>query len=77
MSLCDGCGGEYGHADWCPEARVRARESRVRQEVVAPFSSELSRLWEANRDLRSALVDVLEARSLEHAKRIARDVLGS
>jgi hypothetical protein len=71
MSICDGCGGEYGHSQNCPE-EARYREI---QGATAPLKEENQRLILLTRRLKNALMDVLMADSREEAIRIAKRAL--
>lgn len=82
MSICDGCGGEYGHSSWCPEARVYKERMEAAKQVEAPLKEEIRGLRKSRgslerkiETLRRALLDVLTSNTHEDAKRIAKNVL--
>lgn len=71
MSICDGCGGEWGHSPGCPEEAQRRAAQRARE----PLERDNEKLAVDNRRLRNALMDVIASRSHPQAVQIARRAL--
>ncbi len=57
--MCEECGGEYGHADWCPAARLSgaiAAATRGPEEEIARLKGEVER-WQKRAILAEAKLE--------------------
>jgi hypothetical protein len=75
MSYCDGCGGDYGHSENCPEERRYRQESAIRDKAEGEKKT-LEREWEIRAEERAkAAVAIVIAAQVEWLEAKERELL--